>query len=100
MTDENGNTQAPPNKVPFSTLAAAMLAGLIVMSIVFFVYSPLDRWITFLVLGALWVSDFIALAVMYSLYQKTENPKTGGLRWSGFGEQRPDFGSEPPSRRR
>ena len=100
MSEENGVTPAPPNRVPFSILAAAMLAGLIAISIVFYFTSPLDRWVTYLVLGALWISEFIALAVMYSLNKKAAKPDTGGLVWSGFGEQRPDLGPKPPSQRR
>ncbi len=105
MSGEKDSTPATPRKVSFSTLVAALLAGLVVISIVFYVLSPLEPWVTFLILAGLWVAELLAIWLMYIQFRKMgvlDSTKTAsrGLVWSGFGEQRPSIGSKPPSKRR
>ena len=78
----------------------ASLASTILISVIFLILVPMEPWLIYLVLGAIWISEFIALGVIYSLYRKAANPNSGGLVWSGFGEQRPNIGSKSSSRRR
>jgi len=72
----------------------------VIMSAIFLFVVPFEPWLAYLVVGVIWVSEFIALGIIYSLYRRAANPNSGGLVWSGFGEQRPDIGSRSPSRRR
>ena len=77
-----------------------LVASTVIMPAIFLFYVPLEQLLSYFVVAALWLSEFIVLGVLYSLYRKAANPAAGGLVRSGFGEQRPDIGSRAPSQRR
>lgn len=100
MSDESRTASKVPSANTYLIVMLTSLASTILMSGIFLFVVPLEPWLAYLVVGALWVSEFIVLGVFYSLYKKVAKPNSGGLVWSGFGEQRPDIGSKSPSRRR
>jgi hypothetical protein len=47
----------------------ASLASTVVISAIFLFVVPLEPWLAYLVVGAVWISEFIALGIIYSLYR-------------------------------
>ena len=100
MSDEMEKIQPTPTPDQLRVLVAALLAGLVAISIVFYLISPLEPQITYLIIAGLWAADLLAIRLLYSQLKKKSGPSSSGLVWSGFGEQRPDIGSRSPSQRR
>jgi hypothetical protein len=100
MKEENETNPKAPSANTFRIVMLASLTSTIMISLFLLFFVPLEPRLAYLVLGAIWVSEFIALGVIFSLYKRASKPKSGGLVWSGFGEQRTNFGSKPPSQRR
>ncbi len=99
MPDENKTEAAQPSANIYLIVMLASVTSTIAMSAIFLFVVSLEPWLTYLVLGVVWTGEFITLAVFYSFYKKAAHPRSDGLVWSGFGEQRPDIGSRSPSQR-
>lgn len=100
MKAENGNNPNPRNVNRLRIVILASLTSTIMISGFLLFFVPLEPWLVYAILAAVWISEFVALSVIFSLHKRDANRTPGGLVWSGFGEQRPDLGSKPPSRRR
>lgn len=100
MKEENRKNPRPQSANTFGIVMLASLTSTIMISVFLLFFVRLESWLIYAVLAVIWISEFIALGVIYSLYKRAAKPHSGGLVWSGFGEQRPDLGSKSPSQRR
>jgi len=105
MHSENETNATQPSANIYLIVMFASVTSTIAMSAIFLFVVSLEPWLTYLVLGVVWMGEFITLAVFHSFYKKATHPRStyprsDGLVWSGFGEQRPNIGSRSPSQRR
>ncbi len=100
MSEESRTASKEPSTNTYLIVMLASLASTVVISAIFLFFVPIEPWLAYLVVGAVWISEFIALGIIYSLYRKAAKPNSSFLVWSGFGEQRPNIGSQSPTRRR
>ncbi len=100
MRSENEAKAAQPNANVYLIVMLASVTSAVVISAIFLFVVSLEPQLTYSVLGVVWTGEFIALKVFYSFYKKAAHPRSDGLVWSGFGEQRPGIGSRSPSQRR
>lgn len=100
MSEENRPASKAPSTNAYLVVMLASVASTVAISAMFLFFVPIEPWLAYLVVAALWVAEFIALGVLYSVYRKAANPAAGGLVRSGFGEQRPDIDSRSSLQRR
>jgi len=99
VSEEGGTNPKALSAKNLRIVILASLTSTVLISVVLALFVPLEPWLVNVILAAIWISEFIALGVIVSLHKRAARPNFGGLVWSGFGEQRPDIGSKPPSRR-
>lgn len=92
MGEEPQSTTKEMSPRMFRFLVLNILVGAVIFSVLFLLFSPLEPWLSYCLIGVVWAGDALVIAILHRQYQKNAKP-AAGLKWSGFGEQRVDIGT-------